>query len=374
MAKRKRLYSKTIAATTHQLPDAFLRVGPLMNLPQLVEELGCNPAPVFASLGFDFTQFADPDFEIPFIPASRLLSRCAAATGCDHLGLLLGERAAISSLGITGFLLQCAPTVKVALESLLRHLDLNERGGITTLVAKAGTVQLGYQIILPEASGKAQIYDLAMTYACRLMRSLCGQQWTPTELLMSRQPPRQLAPYRQVFKSRLRFNECHNALVFDADWLDQPIAGADPLLFQYLEQKAEDIHARHLPDIVDDLQILLRRSLAAQHCSVAKISRQLGMHERSLNRYLKAAGTSFRHELGRVRYELAREMLANSTMQAAQIADALDYADTTSFSRAFKHWSGLTPTDWRSAHRQPLDNVESPAKAFADPIDRPDRA
>ena len=55
------------------------------------------------------------------------------------------------------------------------------------------------------------------------------------------------------------------------------------------------------------------------------------MHERTLNRYLTAAGTSFRLELERIRYELARQMLANGTMQAAQIADALDYAIPRSF-------------------------------------------
>ena len=367
MTKGRLLNLKAPTATTHQLPCGFLRVGPLMNLPELVQNLGCDPAPVFASLGFDCSQFADPDFEVPFVLASRLLARCAAATGCDHLGLLLGERASISSLGITGFLLQCAPTVDLALQDLLHHLDLNDRGGITTLVVDSGVVQLGYEIILPEATAKAQIYDLAMTYLCRVMRGLCGLQWAPTQVLLSRQPVHNLAPYRHALGSRVRFNECRNALLFEANWLEQPIAGADPLLHHYLEQKAEDIHASKLPDIVDHLRVLLRRSLATHHCSVTDISRQLGMHERTLNRHLTAAGTSFRLELERIRYELARQMLANSTMQAAQIADALDYADTTSFSRAFKRWSGVTPSTWRSSYRLSLNNVDSPDPDFGTP-------
>ena len=338
-----------------------------MNLPQLLRDLDCDPAPVFASLGFDCSQFADPDFELPFVLASRLLASCAAATGCNHLGLLLGERASISSLGLTGFLLQCAPTVDLALQDLLHHLDLNDRGGITTLVVDSGVVQLGYEIILPEASAKAQIYDLAMTYLCRVMRGLCGQQWAPTQVLMSRQPVPNPAPYRHALRSEVRFNECHNALLFEAKWLEQPIPSADPLLHHYLEQKAEDIHASKLPNIVDHLQVLLRRSLTTHHCSVTDICRQLGLHERTLNRYLTTAGTSFRLELERIRYQLARQMLANSTMQAAQIADALDYADNTSFSRAFKRWSGLTPSTWRSSYRLSLDNVDSPDPAFGTP-------
>ncbi len=91
------------------------------------------------------------------------------------------------------------------------------------------------------------------------------------------------------------------------------------------------------------------------------------MHERTLNRHLAAAGTSFRLELERIRYELAQQLLANSTMQAAQIADALDYADTTSFSRAFKRWSGVTPSQWRSSYRLSLKNVDSPGPTFGTP-------
>ncbi len=367
MASNKPLYSKTMSATAHQLPGGFLRIGPLMNLPQLLRDMNCDPAPVFASLGFDCRQFADPNFEAPYALASRLLARCAAVTGCNHLGLLLGERASISSLGLTGFLLQCAPTVDLALQDLLHHLDLNDRGGITILVVDSKLVQLGYDIILPEATAKAQIYDLAMTYLCRVMRGLCGQQWAPTQVLMSRQPVPNPAPYHHALGSGVRFNESRNALIFEANWLQRPTPGADPLLHRYLEQKAEDIHVRKLTNIVDHLQVLLRRSLASHHCSVTDISRQLGMHERTLNRHLTTAGTSFRLELERIRYEWARQMLAKSTMQAAQIADALDYTNTTSFSRAFKRWSAVTPSTWRNSYRLSHNNADSPDPTFGAP-------
>ena len=106
--------------------EGIVRVGPLMGLPQLVRDLGCDPDPIFASAGFDTSQFEDPDVEILFVPASRLLAHCVKATACDHLGLLLGERAAPSSLGVAGFMLQAAPDVSTALRGLVRHLDLHD--------------------------------------------------------------------------------------------------------------------------------------------------------------------------------------------------------------------------------------------------------
>jgi AraC-like DNA-binding protein len=86
--------------------------------------------------------------------------------------------------------------------------------------------------------------------------------------------------------------------------------------------------------------------------SVAEAGRQLGLHERTLNRQLRANGTTFRRELDTVRYATARELLASSSMALDNIAAALDYADASAFSRAFKRWSGSTPAQWRRGNRQ----------------------
>jgi AraC-like DNA-binding protein len=364
MVKGDSAYSSTHLAAFHHLPSTFVRVGPTMHLPELVGGLGYDPAPLFTSLGLDHTRFADPDYEIPFILSSRLLSRCTAATGCDHLGLLLGERAAISSLGLVGFMLQSAPTVGVALRALVRYLDLHDRGGLATLDIDGGVAQLGYSIILPEASAQEQIYDLAMTFICKLMRGLCGAQWLPTTVLLMRNAPQNAGPYQSAFSSRARFNQTHNATVFSAHWLDQPIAGADPLLYRYLEKEALEAQGRQLTTIVDDMRMLLHRSIAAGHCSATVVAKQLGMHERTLNRYLATANTTFRLELNRVRYEMAQEMLSNGAMQITQIADALDYAETSSFCRAFKRWSGLSPKDWRKSHLRSRAHKSNPRLDF----------
>ena len=51
---------------------AFVRVGPLMSVAAVVQELGCEPGPIFDSAGLKPAQFTDPDFEVPYIHAGRL--------------------------------------------------------------------------------------------------------------------------------------------------------------------------------------------------------------------------------------------------------------------------------------------------------------
>ena len=88
--------------------------------------------------------------------------------------------------------------------------------------------------------------------------------------------------------------------------------------------------------------------MLTQECSVARAAVQLRIHERTLNRRLRAQGTSFQRELDNTRHEMARYFLGETSMSLAKIAEALAYADTTAFSRAFKRWSGVTPTGWRA--------------------------
>lgn len=323
-----------------------------MNLPALLRELRCDPQPVFARAGFDLARFSDPDNEIPFVPASRLLAGCVAATDCGHLGLLLGERADPSSLGVPGFLLRTAPDVRTALQALEKHLDLHDEGGVVTVSNRDGVTLFGYVVHLPGAKATDHIHDLAVTVACKVMRSLCGARWNPAQVLLARRAPPDRALYGRFFGAPVRFDADENALVFPRRWLDQPVASADPLLYRHLEQEATARHARQPTSLGGELRQLLRKSMASRKTGVGDIAKQLHMHERTLNRRLREEGTSYRRELEKVRYQIARQLLADTLMPLARIAGTLGYADTTAFSRAFKRWSTTSPAVWRERQRR----------------------
>lgn len=328
---------------------AFVRVGPLMSIVAILLELGHEPGPVFDSAGLKPTQFEDPDFEIPYIDAGRLLASCTAVTGCRHFGLLVGEHAGPSSLGVAGFMLRSAPDVGSALRSLVQHLDLQDQGGVPTLHVSGNVTKLGYDIILPGVAAADQIYDITMAIACNIMRGLCGKGWNPDEVLLSTLQPQNLAPYRRFFRAPLHFNAEQSVVVFPTRWLDHQIPSADALLHRHLEKEAAELHNLRNPDtdIVSSLHRLLRQSLVSRQCTVPDLARQLHIHERTLNRRLQEEGTSFRRELDTIRYEMARHFLVESAMPIARIARALNYADVSAFSRAFKRWAGMTPAQWR---------------------------
>ena len=345
---KKASRGKGASRRRHSTHNGTVRVGPLMGIPELLLELSLEPEPVFTGAGFKLEQFADPDNEIAYVSGSQLLASCVTATGCQHFGLLLGERASPSSLGVAGFMLRSAPDVGTALRGLVQHLDLHDRGGVLTLLIRGDITLLGYAIHQSGAEAADQIYDLSLVIACNIMRVLCGESWKATEILLSRRPPLKLAPYKQFFQAPLRFNADQNAVFFPTRWLDHMIQSADALLHHHLEKEASELHTFRDGNIVSELRGLLRKSLLSRECSVSNVARQLGIHERTLHRRLQEQGTSFRHELEDVRYEMAHQLLAESTMSIAKIATALNYADASAFIRAFNRWSGIPPAQWRA--------------------------
>jgi AraC-like DNA-binding protein len=72
------------------------------------------------------------------------------------------------------------------------------------------------------------------------------------------------------------------------------------------------------------------------------------MHRRTLSRHLKGSGMGFRALANEIRFEIARQLLEDSDVSLGQIGAALGYSEASAFTRAFRRWSGQTPTSWRA--------------------------
>jgi AraC-like DNA-binding protein len=95
---------------------------------------------------------------------------------------------------------------------------------------------------------------------------------------------------------------------------------------------------------------MLRTRLMKEDCSAKRIAGLLSMNRRTLNRRLHGEGTSFTIVVNEVRFEIARQLLADSEVTFNQVAAALGFSEPSAFTRAFRRWSGQSPTEWRAEH------------------------
>jgi AraC-like DNA-binding protein len=102
--------------------------------------------------------------------------------------------------------------------------------------------------------------------------------------------------------------------------------------------------------LVADVRRVLRTELLRASSSASAIARLFSMHRRTLNRHLSSQGLTFRQVANEVHFEIACELLANSDMALSQVAAVLRYSELSAFTRAFRRWSGQTPSAWRASH------------------------
>ena len=331
--------------------EGLLRVGHLGGVPPLLREHGVAPAGFLAELGIEPNLLDDPRNQISFDALGPLLAAAARRTGCPHFGLLAGEGIGLDALGIVGRLARCAPDVGTALRTLRDHLGVRDRGAVVTLSSSAGVAVLGYAIYARGSEGgegSDQIYDAAMAIAVDVLRELCGPRARPSEVLFCHRGPADPRAYRRVFEAPLRFDADRTALVFPARWLGQRPAGADPALHRALEARVRALEVQHAEDLVGGLRRALRTRILDGKVSVGSVADLLAIHRRTLNRRLEALDTSVHDVAEELRFEVARQLVGSTSIPLIEIAGVLGYADASGFTRAFRRWSGCTPSAWRS--------------------------
>lgn len=327
-----------------------LRVGPVLGFPDVLRGFGCDPAQLFASAGMDIHVLDHADNRISFDDLGRLFQVCASATGCDHLGLLIGQRFNLAALGEIGALMRNSPTVGVACRRLTLHLHLQDRGAVPLLIhVSARHVALGYSVLRYETPATRQFHEGVVAIMYRMMRELCGPAWQPDEIRVSHSRPADSTPHRRFFGPRLRFDADFSAVVFSSKWLDHPVAGADPMLFERLSETLARMEDSQNRGLADKVRRALQSMVFSGTASTEGIAHLFQLHERTLRRRLADEGTSAHALIQEALFAVARQLLRETRLSVSEIAAALHYGDTAAFSNAFRRWEKLSPGKWRQS-------------------------
>jgi AraC-like DNA-binding protein len=133
--------------------------------------------------------------------------------------------------------------------------------------------------------------------------------------------------------------------------LSRRLPEVDADLRRLLRREIAELEATQGTDFREQVRGVLRTALLTGHGNADQVAALFSMHRRTLTRRLAECGTNFAVLADEGRFEIAKHMLASTTMDVSQIAAALDYAEASAFTRAFRRWSGTTPAVWRAQQR-----------------------
>lgn len=322
-----------------------------MELPAIVAELGADPDPLLAEAGMTRDYFLDPENSVLVVTVGRLLQRAVEVTGCRHLGLLIGRRTTVSSLGALGFLMKASATVGDALQALSTHLNVQDRGASIAVSTDGRCTSIHYTLLVSGVEAVEQIYAIAAAMGNGILRELCGDEWRPEEVRFSFSA-HDTNLYRQAFEAPVRFNSERTSLVIPTSCLRRPLGTADPLLHRMMRDRIQLLQATAPSNLVEQVRQLLAAMVLLPSCSAVVLASRLGMAERTLYRRLEQEGASYQSLRDDACRNTAYELLGNTSKRAVEVAAILGYSDAAAFNRAFHRWSGTTPAAWKAARRE----------------------
>jgi AraC-like DNA-binding protein len=326
-----------------------VRAASLRALPDVLRDAGRDPAGVLASAGLQAGWLDDAEGLVPLRAADRLLADCVRLTGLDDVGLRIGSRCDGELLGTASELARGAPTVRCALRDLLRYFKVQNRGAAPWMSIDGPVVALGLEYCEPGGRARDQIQDAGIAIAFNVLRDVCGPHFVPIDVRLARRRPARDAVHLGHFGRRPTFDSPFNAIVFDARWLDRPTAGSDRPRREADDARVERLLAEDRRTLPQRVRTAVRSALVHRNCSAERVARVLSIGYRTLHRRLAESGTTFQEVVDSVRFETASALLEQTDLPLSEIADALDYTEASTFTRAFVRWTGSTPSAWREA-------------------------
>jgi AraC-like DNA-binding protein len=320
----------------------LLRLGAAGLIPEMLEERGIRADPAFGRTEIQRQRFADPERVVPLGWLARMFKSAAAATAETEFGLMVGLRAGSRIVGQNRDRTLDDARVGVALTRVISR-PASFPHSLLAMSVSGNKCNIQCAGLPSSLVARDQLADCAMGFAAGVLQVVCGPRWRALGFRFAYCRPADPLRHTELLEAPVSFDADVTALEFESAWLDRDAATSRGNL-------TGDHHERRSRrDLVGQIRAILASWNAIERPSAPAVASELGLKPRTLNRLLSKEGTSFIWLLKDARHETAQQLLRDPSAPILSVAWSLGYADASAFSRAFRRWSGMTPTEWRQA-------------------------
>ncbi len=183
-----------------------------------------------------------------------------------------------------------------------------------------------------------------------VLRAMTETDIAPISISFKHGAPQNLKSYQDGFKCPILFNQANNFMAYKTIDLETPTAKADVSINKFLVERVEEetkgIEISSIK-IAADVERLIKDALPSGIPSILQIGKHIGMSSRTLTRRLSENGITFRELVQQTQEKSAKNLLKNSTSSVGEIAFQTGFSEQSAFNRAFKRWTGQSPTSFR---------------------------
>jgi len=285
---------------------------------------------------------------IPALVYGKLWESLVHCSGQEALAIQLATHIQPSNLGLMGIAMCSSQRVASAIEKVRRYKKLLNDDTII-ISETAQKVQIVYELANPGLPGSQYILEHACVGLHTLLQWLTKRSFSPLEVHATFSRPSYSAHLEDRLGDKLYFKRAYNALVYPKELLhykiDRSLEQLEQQVAQQVEQALEDIKQENAWS-QRVIQLLSSGSLGMTP-QLGEVAQQCHVSPRTLQRKLKSEQTSFQSLLQKHRCHLAYSYLKQQQYSIEEIAFITGFSELSSFTRAFKSWTGFSPRAYR---------------------------
>ncbi len=320
---------------------------------EVATQRGVSRETLLSTAGVPAALLEDPSGRVSLQETVQVFAAAAALTGDAAIGLEVGQRMPLTAHGSLGYVLMCAGSAREAIGLLERFWHLRGRSVVLSVKEERGGLffELVPEVVLPAAVRDVLLSSMLGSMASGMQFILPDLSLVPEIWLQGEPPAAGRAMDDGAVPVRYRQARAGIWAPEAVQWLDSPLPTANPEALSQALVQCERESALMAPG--DTLLRQVRELLvlgAHGYPAPEQLAERLHLTPRTLRRRLQERGQGFQSLLEEARHRDSRHLLASSDMEIQRISELLGFADPANFTRAFKGWMGMTPSQWR--HQQ----------------------
>ncbi len=310
--------------------------------------MGMTSDDVLAAAGLTHDALKDPNARLPMTASARLWQAAAVKANDPAFGLRASRYVKQTTFHALGYAVFASATLRDALHRLVRYSHLVSDGAELVLQEQGDRVRVVFVPELGAPSPSVEALDAVMSLIVRTCRALTDRSFSLHRVEQRRPEPAETYPYRRFFRCEVVFDAEDNALTIGTQALDRPLSTSNPELALHNDHLVRRYLAEmRQGSMLDRVRAVLAERLTSDP-SPASVAAALGTSVRSLQRRLRDQGFSYVTLLNETRRQLGTAYLLEERYSVTEIAFQLGFDDASAFARAFRRWTGLSPSEYRA--------------------------
>lgn len=309
---------------------------------------GLDSAALFLRAGLDSAILRDPNGRYPVSKMAKLWRIAVEETGDPCLGLKAAAYVQPATFHSLGLAMMASQSLEDALQRTARFSRIVSNAVDVEIISTLRGVKEVVRF-LDDTPIVDEGIDLFMASTFKLGRMLTGRDELPLEIQLCRSGTEAMhKEFEAYFGCPVHFEAKENSLLIPHEWMRQPLPMANAELARQNDRVVMDYLRRFDgARLTEKVRAEMISRLSAGEPPRSEIAVALNLTEKTLQRRLKDEDSSYQQILEETRCELAQQYLREPKISVCEVTFRLGFSDQSSFTRAFKRWTGVSPGEFR---------------------------